>query len=59
MSRDDKFGLILLIISCLGIGAYILGVKAEFKSTIKEQQETIDSLNVQVENYKLLYELGE
>ena len=26
---------------------------------IEQQQKTIDSLNVQVENYKLLYKLGE
>jgi len=28
------------------------------KKVILEQQNTIDSLNVQVENYKLLYKLG-
>ena len=55
MSRDDTFGLVFLIIS----GLYILGIKAEYRSTIKYNQKVIDSLNVQVENYKLLYKLGE
>ena len=59
MSRDDTFGLVFLIISYLGIGSYILGIKAEYRSTIKYNQKVIDSLNVQVENYKLLYKLGE
>lgn len=48
---------ITILVSVYGIA---ISVTATYqKKVIAEQQKTIDSLNVQVENYKLLYKLGE
>ena len=47
----------LLIIAIATV--YMANCKFRTSNTIKKQQETIDSLNVQIENYKLLYKLGE
>ena len=55
----------IVIIVGIAILASIHSMYKKLTSTYKdkviiiEQQKTIDSLNVQVENYKLLYKLGE
>ena len=52
-------GFIVGILLMTGAMTSIIIKSTKQTTTIKTQKTTIDSLSVQVENYKLLYELGE
>lgn len=56
--QDFDLFLLLAVVGTITI-LMLMNVNCELRNKIETQKETIDSLNVQVENYKLLYKLGE